>query len=153
MSDETLKQVKQQALNFLARREHASLELRRKLLSKGFDVQLIDQVLTQLQESKILSDERFLESFVRSRINKGQGPLRIQQELQQRGLAGEPIAEKLDMLSVEWVERAQQVRQKRFGQSLPHNTRDKVKQMRFLQYRGFTNTQIKAALTAQMEEM
>jgi regulatory protein len=153
MSDETLKQVKQQALNFLARREHASLELRRKLLSKGFDVQLIDQVLTQLQESKILSDERFLESFVRSRINKGQGPLRIQQELQQRGLAGEPIVEKLDMLSVEWVERAQQVRQKRFGQSLPHNTRDKVKQMRFLQYRGFTNTQIKAALTAQMEEM
>jgi regulatory protein len=153
MSDETLKQVKQQALNFLARREHASLELRRKLLSKGFDVQLIDQVLTQLQESKILSDERFLESFVRSRINKGQGPLRIQQELQQRGLAGEPIVEKLDMLSVEWVERAQQVRQKRFGQSLPHNTRDKVKQMRFLQYRGFTNTQIKAALTAQMEEI
>ena len=153
MSDETLKQIKQQALNFLARREHASLELRRKLLSKGFDAQLIDQVLTQLQESKILSDERFLESFVRSRINKGQGPLRIQQELQQRGLAGEPIAEKLDMLSVEWVERAQQVRQKRFGQSLPHNTRDKVKQMRFLQYRGFTNTQIKAALTAQMEEM
>jgi regulatory protein len=153
MSDETLKQVKQQALNFLARREHASLELRRKLLSKGFDVQLIDQVLTQLQESKILSDERFLESFVRSRINKGQGPLRIQQELQQRGLAGEPIVEKLDMLSVEWVERAQQVRQKRFGQSLPHNTRDKVKQMRFLQYRGFTNTQIKATLTAQMEEM
>jgi len=147
VNDEIFKKIKQCALDYLARREYACLELRRKLLSKGFEAPVIDQVLTQLQANHSLSDERFLEGFIRARTNQGYGPLRIQQECQQRGLTREFIAEALDMNNAVWMERVHEVRQKRFGQSLPREAREKMKQMRFLQYRGFTNTQIKAALT------
>lgn len=147
MNDGISKQVKQCALNCLARREYAHLELRRKLLSKGFEAQMIDQVLIQLQANHLLSDERFLENFVRTRTNQGYGPMRIQQECQQRGLTKEFISETLDIHNAVWIDRAQEVRQKKFGQTLPRDAREKMKQMRFLQYRGFTNTQIKAVLT------
>ena len=150
--DETFKQIKQRALGFLARREYARLELRRKLLSKGYAAQVIDQVLTQLQTNQLLSDERFVESFIRARTNKGYGPLRIQQELQQRGIESTYIAEALDIHNAAWTAHAQQVRQKRFGQALPAAPHEKMKQMCFLQYRGFTNTQIKIVLTAYLED-
>lgn len=147
MNDEISKQAKQYALDCLARREYARLELRRKLLHKGFEAHVIDQVLIQLQANCLLSDERFLENFVRTRTNQGYGPLRIQQECQQRGLTKEFISETLDIHNTIWIDRAREVCQKKFGHTLPHDAREKMKQMRFLQYRGFTNTQIRAVLT------
>lgn len=151
-NDTDIKRVRQQALDFLARREYARLELRRKLLGKGFEAEIIDQVLEQLQTRHLLNEERFLESFIRARITKGHGPLRIQQELQQRGIQKETIVTALDVHNECWIERAHQVRQKRFGSSLPSDTREKMKQLRFLQYRGFTPTQIEAVLIKHFEE-
>ncbi len=48
--------------------------------------------------------------------------------------------------SPDWVDRAREVRQKKFGKSLPADYAGKAKQARFLQYRGFTGAQIRQAL-------
>jgi len=136
-------QARNSAIGYLSIREHASDELRHKLLKKGFAASVIDKVVIQLQTDNLLSDERFVESYVRIRINKGFGPLRIQQELRERGISDEL----LNGLDEAWVTRARLARQKRFGQELPQGKRELAKQIRFLQYRGFTTSQIQGALS------
>jgi len=148
----SLTQARCSALEYLSRREHASLELRNKLARKGFEQNVIDCVLIQLRADKLLSDERFVESYVRSRTNKGYGPLRIQQELQKRGISGEMLTDVLEVNDAAWIKRARLVRQKRFGCSLPQSKGDFGKQVRFLQYRGFTHSQIQAALSSDEDD-
>jgi len=71
-------------MDLLARREHTRLELERKLADREFDSTVIGDVLDRLQEDGLLDEDRFIESFVRTRVGKGHGPARIQAELGQR---------------------------------------------------------------------
>jgi regulatory protein len=140
-----LDQAYNTAINLLSRREHSTQELRRKLSGKGCDSGQIDNLLVCLARDKLLSDERFVESFIQSRIDKGVGPLLIQAQLHERGIDAAMCAGFLDMRARQWSELAQIVQRKRFGESLPQNYTERAKQMRFLQQRGFTMEQINAA--------
>lgn len=133
-------------MNMLARREHSSQELRRKLGFKGFDGAEVDEALAGLRQDQLQSDERFIEALVRSRTNKGCGPLRIQAELREHGITDERIAQAVDANAGEWHERIEEVRRKRFGAASPGDMGERARQMRFLQYRGFTTEQIRAAM-------
>ncbi len=143
-------EARQSAMNYLAIREHSSLELRNKLLRKGFEEAVIDKVLVQLQLDNLLSDERFAESYTRMRTAKGYGPLSIQQELQRRGIDNNLLSVFVNANDSSWVSIACQVREKRFGQDLPVNKRELAKQVRFLENRGFTYSQIKVALSGKI---
>jgi len=143
----SVKQAHHSAIDYLSRREHASQELHNKLLRKGFEEYVINRVLTQLRVDNLQSDERFAESYIRSRTNKGFGPLRIQQELRERGITEELLQDMLESSDTDWIKLARQAKQKRFGQNLPQNQRELAKQIRFMQYRGFTSSQVKAALS------
>ncbi len=59
-----------QAIKYLTIREHSRWELEQKLLKKSEDRAEITKVLDRLESEKFLSDERFCESFLRSRIRK-----------------------------------------------------------------------------------
>jgi regulatory protein len=139
-------QARSSAIKYLSIREHSRFELEQKLTRKGFEKELIDSVLSQLQAGNLLSDERFAESYVRMRTQKGFGPLRIQQELRERGIAEELVKDVLETNETSWVTLASNARQKRFGEDLPKGQREFAKQARFLQYRGFAPSQIKDAL-------
>jgi regulatory protein len=132
------------ALRLLARREHSELELRHKLAGRQFGDDLIDTVVAELAAQGLLSDRRFAAAYVSGRYERGLGPLRIQAELRERGVATELVAETLAELSGTWVDSARRQRNKRFGAGLPEAPRDRVRQMRFLQQRGFTGDQIRA---------
>lgn len=148
---ELKQKIRDSALNFLAIREHSRLELRQKLLNKTFPAEWVDQVLAQLHAENLQSDARFAESFIRSRANKGQGCLRIRYELQQLGIAAAVVNEHLDENDELWQQLAHQVRKKKFGTALPRDPKQKAKQIRFLQYRGFSATQIQRALRLEDE--
>jgi regulatory protein len=139
-------QARSSAIKYLSIREHSYFELEQKLTRKGFEKKVIDSVLSQLQAGNLLSDERFAESYVRMRTQKGFGPLRIQQELRERGIAEELAKDVLETNETSWVTLARNARQKRFGEDLPKGQREFAKQARFLQYRGFAPSQIKDAL-------
>ena len=132
------------AVELLARREHSRLELTRKLGARGFPDDVIAAVLDELERSGSLADARFTDSFVRSRVARGQGPQRIRAELAQRGIADADAA--LRGAEVDWLETIRAVRRKRFGPDLPRDYPDRARQARFLQYRGFSSEQIRAAL-------
>ena len=135
------------AIRLLTRREHSCQELQQKLKNRGFADSLIEQITDDLKKEGLLSDARYAESYLRSRKNKGYGPIRIQQELKQRGASDEVIASTVFEDDEEWFELARKVREKRFGKALPENIADRAKQQRFLQYRGFNHQQLKHALT------
>jgi regulatory protein len=134
------------AVELLARREHSRLELARKLAARGYPEATIGAVLDALERSGVLSAGRFIESFVRSRVARGQGPVRIRAELAQRGVEGERADELLGSQDIDWHEEVRAVRRKRFGTAPPRDFRERARQARFLQYRGFTADQVRAAL-------
>jgi regulatory protein len=135
---------KRQALDLLARREHSRRELERKLQSRGFSDDLIGPALDDLEASGALATGRFTEHFIRARVARGKGPVRIRAELAERG-----VPEGADVLrdaDVDWVAEARAARAKRFGAAPPRDYKERARQSRFLQSRGFDSAQIAAAV-------
>lgn len=144
MSDSQKQQCQAAAVRLLSRREHSCRELRQKLQTRDFDPHTIDEVITELQTDKLLSDERFAESYVRAKVHKGIGPVRLRQELRDHYIDDDTIQRYLQ--EQQWQQLAAQVRQKRFGAALPDSFEERARQMRFLQYRGFNAEQINSAM-------
>ncbi|MFN3235239.1 MAG: regulatory protein RecX [Gammaproteobacteria bacterium] len=131
-----------QAIKLLTRREHSRAELRQKLQQRGHSDSNIGSALDVLIEEGFLSDQRFVEMYIRSCQNRGLGPARIKMELQEKGVEDALIAEYLNASASEWVKLAKQVHAKKFSAKLPKSFEEKALQMRFLNYRGFTQEQI-----------
>ena len=138
-----LAELRQTSLNLLARREHSVLELRHKLMRRGFPLPLVEAVLERLVAEDLLSDSRYAEVYANTRIDKGYGPLRVDRELRERGVSDDAIAAILKDLEDFWVKKLVQVHRKRFGGVKPTDMAEQVRQMRFLRHRGFTIDQIK----------
>ena len=135
-------------MDFLARREYGQTELIRKLADKGFDRDVAANAVAQLTEDGLQSDERFSESFVQSRINQGKGPVRIRIDLGQKGIGDSIVEVALEEADPDWRALAREQRIKKFGPVLPTDFKEKARQMRFLQYRGFEQGHIQAAVGA-----
>ncbi len=144
MSDSQNKDCHAAAIRLLSWREHSSKELKRKLLERDFDSHLIDNILISLQDDNLQSDDRFAECYVRSKVQKGVGPVRLRRDLREHEIDDEMIHCYLH--DQNWQQLAIEVRQKRFGHALPLDFEACAKQMRFLQYRGFSAEQINAAM-------
>jgi regulatory protein len=129
----------------LARRDHCTSELARKLRDKGYDAALTATVVERLAGEKLLDDNRYIDNFIRSHAGRGQGPLRVRAELRQVSLQG-PAVEDAIAAYPDWVAVARAARLKKFGAKLPIAPADRVRQMRFLGYRGFTSAQVRGAL-------
>lgn len=130
----------------MARREHSRRELQAKLVSKGCGETLAGEVLAELEAEHLLSDERFAEALVCVRRDRGYGPLHIQREMQDKGVDPELIERAVGASDPQWAEVINRVRRKKFGERLPKDYRERAKQARFLQYRGFTYDQIQCVL-------
>ncbi len=137
--------ARRRALGLLARREYGVAELARRLAAKGVDAALAEEVAGALAADGLASDRRFAEAYARSRAERGWGPLAIDRDLRQRGLAAEVVEGALAPLAGEWPERVEAVRAKRFG-AAPRDPGERAKQARFLEYRGFPSDLVRAAL-------
>ena len=126
------------AMDLLSRREHSCHELSQKLSRRDFSDEDVAHALLSLQQDNLLNDARFAESYVNQRQQKGYGPLRIRQELIQKGIAATLIDDTLQVYQGDWFEIMQQQREKKFGRPIPEDYREKMKQARFLQNRGFS---------------
>lgn len=145
--DNVAAKVRLSAMNLLARREYSRAELEQKLSTKYADCKgLVPGVLDRLAEQGLQSDERYVLSFCRARISRGQGRQRIINELRQRGIDSIMAESVLDGLEVDWFELASDVARRRFHNKQAENPRDIIKRMRFLQYRGFNQDQIRYAM-------
>lgn len=124
------------AVRLLARREHSRRELWHKLVQRGFDDAVIDEVLARLRDENWQSDERYAESYVRSRVERGYGPDRILAELRQRGVDESLAAWALDEVGADWAALARQQLYRHFS-APPTDFDERVKRYRHLLNRGF----------------
>ncbi|MFW5426045.1 MAG: regulatory protein RecX [Methylophagaceae bacterium] len=134
--------LRERAMNFLARREHSVHELTTKLVKAEFDRDDVQNIIARLTEQDLQSDQRFAENYTRYRSNRGFGSQKIRQELKERGVDVVLINDALEQQNIDWFAIAVTVRHKRFGEQSPDDFKERAKQQRFLQYRGFTHEQI-----------
>lgn len=125
-------------MDLLARREHGRVELTRKLRKRGAPDELIEAALQRLAEEGLLSEARYLESFIAYRARAGYGPQRIREELGQRGLARSDIEQALRDSGIDWFEQLRETWQRKFSGQLPADVRERAQQGRFLTYRGYS---------------
>ena len=123
------------AFALLGRREYSASELKTKLVALGAKIEDIEPLLSELMQSNYQSDERMAGMLVRSNLRKGRGISRIQQDLKKHqidvGLAADEINQ------VDWLQQAIELRIKKFGALIPKDAKERNRQLRFLQYRGF----------------
>ena len=140
--------LRARALQYLARREYSRAELRKKLLPQVQDDDdfeqafnssssvNLDKLLDDLTARGWLSDERAATQLVHAKRSRF-GTQRIIHELRQKGIAEELISAVLPELKKSELETAREVWLKKFGVP-PQDQKEKAKQMRFLQSRGFS---------------
>ena len=135
--------MRARALQYLARREFSCAELRSKLLpytraDEDFEQRQpvdLDALLDDLTARGWLSDARATTQLLHARRSRF-GTQRITHELRQKGIAEELISAALPALKESELDAAREVWQKKFG-ALPQDAKEKARQMRFLQSRGF----------------
>ena len=140
----TLSEVRLAAMNLSAMREHSIKELFDKLNRRFSAPELIELALSSLKEQNLQSDERFAAALINMRQRQGKGSVLIRMELRERGVEAQLIDELLNEADSVWFGLAREARDKRF-KALPVDGREKARQIRFLQARGFASRHIQAA--------
>lgn len=134
------------AVDLLARREHSRGELAAKLTRRGHPPDEVEAALDALTQAGYLSDQRFAEAYVRTRSERGQGPLRIRAGLRERHVDDALAATALQALDGQWLALCARQRIARFGVAAPRDRREWLRQARFLAGRGFSEAQVRAVL-------
>lgn len=124
------------ALRLLARREHTRLELERKLGPHVEDGAELAALLDDLTTRGWISEARVVEQLVHAKRGR-YGASRIRRLLLERGVSEALIAPALAALKADEVESARAVWRRKFT-ATPRNAAERARQVRFLQYRGFS---------------
>ncbi|MGP9544241.1 regulatory protein RecX [Psychrobacter sp. AOP7-B1-25] len=162
------------AFYYLSRREYGKAELKQKLIDKEQDPEKIDTLLDEFEEKGYQSDYRTTLMLIRENIRKGRGRGRIKQEFYRKKIVMPGnIDELIDMANaesdefsefvdddadnlvdgVDWLKLAVIARTKKYGDEIPVEQKEKAKQLRFLQYRGFNTDICFAALNYTLESL
>src|ERR1700741_5233378 len=134
-------------VKLLARRDYSTHELKTKRAERGYSEHARQFVVDDLASMGKMNNERSGQNVVAYRARRGHGPARIRNELQKSGLSRSAIdaavkgEEAPDFLAL-----ARATRARKFGPEIPKDRKERAKQARFLQYRGFSNDHIRAVL-------
>lgn len=143
------KQLRSRLLQLLSRREYSKAELRRKMHEWQVEPADGEQQLTQLEAENLQSDARFADMLVRSKANRGYGPLFIKQSAQLHQISSALLGELLASDELDWYALARRCYEKKYGDTVPADLKEKQKRMAYLQRHGFTGDQIREALIQQ----
>ena len=125
------------AVRWLARREYSRSELSQRLRQRGIAVEEIERTLDELAAAGYLSDARYAQAVVAHRVGRF-GKRAIVHALKERGISAADAQMALAPLAeTDELADAQALWQRRFGVA-PANDREKARQVRFLQARGYS---------------
>jgi len=135
------------ALRALARRAHARVDLRRRLLQKQHPPAAVDGALDRLSAVGLLDDARFAVDYAAAKARRGRGPARLVHDLQSQGVdrrvAEDAVRQSLAAEGVDPADAVRGLAEKRARQlaGLPPAVR-KRRLSAFLARRGFEAHQI-----------
>jgi regulatory protein len=141
------------AVSLLARRDYSSVELKKKLAERGYLDLAYEVVVDDMVSMNKVNDERYGQNVVAYRARRGHGPARIRGELKKSGLGREAIDEAVKGEdSPDFLALARTVRARKFGPDVPKDRKERARQARFLQYRGFSTDHIRAVLEGDLPD-
>jgi regulatory protein len=139
------KSLRQRALEYLGKREYSTTELAQKLKAYADETDDIPALIADFKSRGWLSDARFTEQLINARKTKF-GSAKVANELREKGVADDLIAEAVTEIKENELENATEVWRKKFKQPAS-NRNEWAKQARFLQSRGFGFDTIKKVLS------
>src|SRR5262245_40313463 len=141
------------AVALLARRDYSTHELKKKLAERGYDEHAREVVVDDLESMGKMNNERYGQNVVAYRARRGHGPARIRNELKKSGLSRSDIDAAVKSEDApDFLALARSTRTRKFGPEIPKDRKERAKQARFLQYRGFSNDHIRAVLEGDPED-
>jgi regulatory protein len=147
---ESGRRAKECALRWLGNRARSRMEIRRGLERKGYESEVIEEVLSELDRLDLVDDRQFSRAWVEARtVGRPMGARRIAHELRQKGVAPDLIEAALEERAAPEGELAlalsvgRQAMRRLRGQECPTARR---KLAAALQRRGFSWSVVSAAL-------
>ena len=145
-------QIKEISFRLLSRRMHSAAELKRKLLSKKFPPERIEEAVTELIERQYLDDEKFAEKYADEKLkNSRTGLIKIRGELIAKGVDKgiiEKVLSKMDnseiLLKNALLLSKIKISTSQFKSIPPKKQNEKL--FRFLISKGYQGEVIKSAL-------
>ncbi len=138
------------ALHLLARREYSVAEVRARLIDKEHTGDDIDAAIAHLLETGGLDDARVARAYARTCVNiKGRGRLRVQRELNDKGISRDIAAAALAEVFGDADERSMVTRaiQKRLrGRTTIKDRAESARLYQYLMRQGYTPAAVMAAL-------
>ena len=144
------KAIRIKIMDFLSRREHSVKEIYQKMSARVESKDMLSEEINKLISEELISDERFAESYFQSRKSRGFGPLRIKNELIQKGVQ-ESIFYSIQS-ETDWSAFAFIALEKKINGKKPDDTKTILKLKNFLNYRGFEFQDINKAFSKLEEE-
>ena len=135
--------IRKKILDLLSRREHSKYELVLKLERRVDSSDKLLKEIDKLTDQNLQSDERFSESYIRSRYNSGFGPSRIRYDLSKRRVAESIINDAFREIDLNWVEKLKKENIKKYGNENPKNMQELSKRIKFFVQRGFDKEMIR----------
>ncbi len=140
-------ELREAALRLLARREHSHVELSHKLTRRGWPEVEVASIIEELAVENLQSDERFAESYARSRAAKHYGPVRIRAELGERGIDRALADRAIGELETDWFALAADWYERRYGSEPVEDLKEKSRRQQALARRGFAHEHIRELLS------
>jgi len=149
LRSEELRTAREDALKLLGYRSRSANELERRLKKKGYEDEIVRDVLASLTRVDLLSDERFTADWIRSRMaSKPMGRTMLRWELRQKGIAPELIEEALEEIDEEReFKAALALAEKKASKAAGGDAKAERRRLAdFLRRRGFAWETVKRAL-------
>lgn len=170
-NDRTINRLRWLAFYYLSHRELSKKQLEKKLLAKDCEPEMVAELIEEFANKGYQSDERCAHMLIREGVRQGRGKRHIAQSLKNAELnLPYSLDELIDMTGIEslsdgtildndddkqinWLKLAVEARCKKYGNSLPTDQKQKARQLRFLQYRGFEMSVCFDALKYTLDDM
>ena len=149
--EEQLAAARAFAMRSLARRESAESELANRLRQQGFHEEVIEAVVDYCRGYNWVNDERYGAMAVRAGAAKGHGPLKIRFELRRKGLDDGQIDAAFEQPELDWFELAFALLERRANLADLADFKLRMKWLKYLLGRGFTQDQARYAISALQE--
>ncbi|MDB5163498.1 MAG: regulatory protein RecX [Candidatus Saccharibacteria bacterium] len=131
-------------LDLIARRKRSEWEIRDYLKRKDYQPPLIEQVLNRLRQAGFVNDADFARAWVNNRrLLKATSKRRLQQELRQKRLSDEVIAQALEEDQTDERDVLKELVAKKRQQT---RYQDDLKLMQYLSRQGYNYADIKSAM-------
>lgn len=162
LPDKETRYLRWLAFYYLSKKELSRHELKTKLIAKDCDPQAVDDLLDEFAEKGYQSDTRCATMLVREAVRKGRGVRYLTDSLKKAGLDVKAFGGVDELIAmsdadsvvdgtildddnkgndrddgIDWLKLAVEARCKKYGDNIPKDPKEKVRQLRFLQYRGF----------------